>query len=158
MSKRWIDKAMEGISQPIPFDTFNFALTLYEQAARGTMPGYHLKGGPGPDDPPGGLYLTNIPVNRGMMAVVRETKHLTEEQRQGLLWRLMHFGQVYEAARNDPRFDEHFKPSDEEGAVMVSGAFIRAAGEFRYLQTEEDIVPDMEDLFRLATLYRDDEE
>lgn len=156
MSNRWIDQALAGIREPIPFETFQFAMGLYEQGARG-MPGYHLKGGPGPDDPPGGLYLTNIPINRGMMAVVREMQHLSETMRQGLLWRLMHFGQVFEAARADSRFDVHFKPSDEDGAVMVSDAFIRAAGEFQFVEQGGDLVPDMEDLLRLATQYKDED-
>ncbi len=152
-----LTKLAATMDQPIPVDTFNFALTLYEQAARGTMPGYHLKGGPGPDDEPGGIYLTNIPINRGMMAVVRETRHLTEEVRQSLLMRLMHFGEMMAMAQADARFADHFKPSDEEGVLMISGAFTHAAAECRFVVSAKNIGPDMDDLYRLAELYRDED-
>lgn len=147
----------ERMDLAVPVDTFNFALTLYEQAASGTMPGYHLQGGPGPDDEPGGLYLKNIPINRGMMAVVRETRHLTEEVRQSLLMRLMHFGEVMEKAQADERFADHFKPSDKEGALMISGAFTHAVAECRFIVSAKHICPDMDDLYRLAELYRDED-
>lgn len=147
----------ETMDQPIPVDTFNFALKLYEQAARGTMPGYHLKGGPGPDDEPGGWYLTNIPINRGMMAVVRETRHLTEDVRQSLLMRLMHFGEMMAMAQADARFADHFKPSDQEGALLISGAFTHAAAECKFVVSAKNISPDLDDLHRLAELYRDED-
>lgn len=145
------------MDQAIPLDTFEFALTLYEQAARGTMPGYHLQGGPGPDDEPGGIYLTNIPINRGMMAVVRENRHLSDAVRQSLLMRLMHFGEMMEKAQADPRFDGHFKPSDEEGAMMISGAFIHAAAECKFVASNDNFGPDIDDLHRLAVLYKDED-
>src|ERR1700754_189479 len=126
MNSKSLTKIAAQMAQPVPVDTFNFALTLYEQAARGTMPGSHLQGGPGPDDKPGGIYLTNIPINRGMMAVVRENRHLSDGMRQSLLMRLMHFGEMLEKAQADSRFNDHFKPADEEGAMMISGAFTHA--------------------------------
>jgi hypothetical protein len=71
-------------------------------SAANRLPGYHLKGGPSPGDESGGLYLTNIPINRGMMAVVRETQHLSEHMLQSLLMCLMHFGEMMERAQSVP--------------------------------------------------------
>ncbi|MHC1668125.1 hypothetical protein ACODUO_03095 [Stenotrophomonas maltophilia] len=152
-----IDDLKEGLKEPIPKDVFEFYLGLFHEAARGNMPGYHLKGRAAPDDPPG-YYLTNMPFNRGMMAVSRESKHMPGPQRQALMFRLMHVGEAIDTAKKQERFSEHFKPSDEEGALMVSGAFNRAMAECRFVMEGEHAGPDMDDLYRLASLYAGEED
>ena len=61
-------------------EVFKFAVELFQEAASGRMTGSHV---PKPDEP--ALHLTNIPMNRGMLAVVRETRHLDEDTRQALM-------------------------------------------------------------------------
>lgn len=142
------------MSAPVPYDRLAAAINAYEKAARGDDPADHLQGGPKPGDAPGGLYLANIPMNRGMMAVMREARELPERERQALAWRVMHFGDALEAGRADTRFSEHLKQSDEDGALMVSEPFVRAYAECRFLPSDDDVNIDMDDLFRLAEEHR----
>lgn len=145
------------MSHPVPYDRLSKALATYEKAARGDDAADHLQGGPKPGDAPGGLYLTDIPLNRGMMAVMRDARDLPDLERQALAWRVMHFGEALEAARTDSRFAEHVKASDEEGAVMISEPFVRGYAECRFVTTEDQVAPDIDDLYQRAEKHRAEE-
>lgn len=141
-----------ALGRAVPWETFRYALEIYQQAARGVMPGSHI---PKPEEGGGpGYYLTNIPINRGMMAIMREFRHLDELDRQALGMRIMSFGEAVNAAQGDPRFSEHFKPSDEDGALMVSDSFSQAYAECPFLQGVEDFAPDMDAIFHRAEEIR----
>ncbi|WP_345476051.1 hypothetical protein [Lysobacter panacisoli] len=108
--------------QPVPPDLMKFGIRLFEAAGSGQMPGSHI---PRPDPEMGsGFALTNIPINRGMMAIVRETRHLPEDQQHSLMCRVMHFGQALEEAAADPRLSAHVRP--EGDGLMVSEEFVEA--------------------------------
>jgi hypothetical protein len=157
MKKSFAEQMNEAASTPVPFEAYAKATEAFERAARGDDPADHLPGGPRPGDEPGGLYLTNIPINRGMMAARRAVgDELSEIQTQSMLLRLMHFGDSLESAQQDVRFAEHVKASDESGLLDVSEAFMRVYAECAFEVEAERMGPDMDDLFRLAERYRED--
>jgi hypothetical protein len=143
--KRWIDSLHEQLTTPVDRKTFEFAVGLFQAAAAGAIPDAHLLK-PDPEKP--GLYLTNIPINRGMLAVMRETRHLTDAQRQGISLRLMYFGEVVEAAATDSRFSEHVK-RDDDGCLLVSGAFQGAYAACDLQMDDNSIGPNWDHLLQL---------
>lgn len=154
MADQWREKMGTVLQTPVPHQVFIAATEAYARAARGDDPKDHLPGGPKAGDPPGGYYLSNIPMNRGMMAVMREGRALPDDQRQALGFRVMQFGEALEAAQSDSRFTEHLKPGDEPGAVNVSEALMRALAECRFILEQDNIAPDMDDLYRIAEQHR----
>ena len=128
---------------------FRFAFDVYSKAASGEMVGSHL---PKPDPGKPGLYLSNIPINRGMMAVMRETQHITDDERQSLCLRLMHFGEAMELARADSRLADHLKPDGE--MFLVSRPFVDAYAQCHFHMSQEDLLPDLDDLFQRAQAIR----
>jgi hypothetical protein len=154
-----VDDMKQWMDRPIPFDTFKFALELFQQAASGRMSGAHI---PKPDsEGPPGLYLTNLPINRGMLAAMNELRHLDDQERHALGLRLMHYGQTVQEAQIEPRFAEHFRPGDpaeKDVVVFVSGAFTKAYVGARFRIDEDHMGVDMDDLYRLAEHYRVEED
>lgn len=73
----------------------------------------------------GGLYLTDIPINRSAMAVVGELKRrgIEEPASQAYLMRLIHFGEMFEERA---RFAEFLKPGSEEGALLIASVLLEA--------------------------------
>lgn len=142
------DDLREAMKSPIEYPVFKFALGVFQEAASGRMIGAHL---PKPDGP--GIYLANIPINRGMLAVLREIPHLNQSQQQALGLRLMNFGEAVGEAQADSRFSGHFKQGDEPGSIMVSDAFTRAYAECRFVISNEHIGPDFDDLLSSANAY-----
>jgi hypothetical protein len=132
------------LTVPVDPAVFEFAIPLFQAAASGAYPDAHIKPAQ-PDDGPG-FRLTNIPMNRGMLAVMKETKHLSQDEREALVMRLMHFGDAFVAARADPRFAEHVKDGQDD-AVLVSDAFQRGVAVCAFKVTDDHVVPDMDDLW-----------
>ncbi len=122
-------------TRPVPTDLMKYALRLFESAGSGEMPGSHI---PRPDPDMGsGFALTNIPINRGMMAIVRETRHLDEVQQQSLMSRVMHFGQALDGAASDPRLQAHVR--EEGDGVMVSEEFVEACAQCDFDTSNNDL-------------------
>ena len=145
--KKWnsLENAMRKIAQtPVDPALFEFSLGLFCSAASGEMHGSHI---PRPDSNFPGIYLTDIPINRGILAVMRETEHLSQADRMALTFRLMHFGEAMAAAREDDRFATHLLPDeDEDGAVMVSGSFQKAYAQCQFLATKKTLRVDLDSL------------
>jgi len=122
--------------------TFKFALSLFQEAASGRMSGSHINK---PLEP--GLHLTNIPMNRGMLAIVRETRHLGEDERQALMLRVMHFAETIQAVSADARFAEHVCIDDS--GFQISDEFIEAYSSCKFTIVDEHIRVDSESLAML---------
>jgi hypothetical protein len=131
------------MEKPVKPELFAFAVPLYQAAASGELHGAHI---PKPDPEKPGMYLTNIPINRGMLAVMNQTRHLSHAERGALTWRLMHFGQAIQAALADERFGEHVKPGDEPESLLISSEFQDAYAVCKFETIGENSRPDMEDL------------
>lgn len=140
-------KYFEHATDPVDPKLFAFAIELFHAAAAGLDPSAHI---PKPDPDRPGLYLTNIPINRGMLAVMRETKHLTQDQSVALSARLMEFGFAVDRLKDDPRFAEHIKKGDDEHSLMVSEEFRSAFSQCAFRFDQECMGPDVEDLLRRA--------
>lgn len=151
---RMVQTILESANTPIDESTFAFMVGIYEKAARGELHGAHL---PGRGEKPG-YYLTNIPMNRGMMAVMRESGHLTDHQRKSITWRLMHFGEVLERAQKDPRFAQHIKPGEGGDHLLVSYAFQSAYGAVPFMFKRGQVICDFDELYRLAEQHPDAKE
>ena len=122
--------------QPIDPETYMFLTNVYQAAASRTMP----VAKPGlfrvPDGPEGGYVLTDIPINRGMMAVVGELSSMGigGDLRRAYMFRVLDFGQIFE---HGDLFDEFIKPGDEPDARSVSEAIIKAVAVAEY-DTQSD--------------------
>ena len=123
-------------------ETFKFALGLFQEAAAGRMTGSHINK---PTEP--GYHLTNIPMNRGMLAIVRETRHLGDSERQALMLRVMHFGETIEVVLADARFNEHVRTEDASWAI--SNEFMEAYSTCKFNIDDKHIKADIEHLASL---------
>jgi hypothetical protein len=123
-------------------ETFKFALGLFQEAATGRMTGSHINK---PTEP--GYHLTNVPMNRGMLAVVRETRHLSESERQALMLRVMHFGETIKMVMTDSRFSEHVRSEGAEWAI--SDEFMGAYSSCKFSIYDKHIKADIENLAAL---------
>lgn len=132
------------LSVPVDPAVFEFAIPLYQAAASGAYPDAHIAP-PEPGEGPG-FRLTNIPMNRGMLAVMNATRHLSQDERQALVMRLMHFGDALNAARADPRFAVHVKEGEDDG-ILVSEVFQRGLAVCDFKVSDDYVVPDMDDLW-----------
>lgn len=129
----------------IPADVFSFAIEIYQAAASLRIPGSGIPA-PYPDKP--GYYLTDIPFNRGMLAVMKETSHLSDEIRKALGMRIMHFSEAMELAQKDKRFSTHIIAQDD-GSLNVSRAFQDSYAACRFLIKKKRVSPDMNHLWDL---------
>jgi len=124
---------------PADVETFKFAVGLFQEAATAKLHGSHI---PPPSSP--GFHLTNVPLNRGMLAIVRETQHLSDDERQALMMRVMHFGETLELARQDSRFSEHLQAS--EAGYTVSNELMEAIAKVPYVVVGDHITADLDGL------------
>jgi hypothetical protein len=103
-----------------------------------------------------GLYLADKPINRGMMSVLNELKHrgVAEATKFSVMWRIMHFGEVFEDARLKP----FLQSAESPGAVMVSEALVKACAEAKMVRDGEHSHFDVDDIARIAKRYYDEGE
>lgn len=112
------------ITTPVPWKLLDFSMKVWQEAAAGKLAGSHI---PPPGDKPG-IYLTNLPVNRGGLAVAQATSHEPDEIRMALMWRIMHIVDVLEKAAKDDRFKGHveLEGKGEDLHYALSKRFIKA--------------------------------
>lgn len=101
--------------------------------------------------------FSDIPINRGMLVVMKELRErgLTEEQRMAFSWRIMHFGSIFKHQKKLGAFIKH---GDSYGEVMVSEALIKACATARIITTKKDAHFDIDDVARIAQELTDAEE
>ena len=102
------------------------------------------------------IALTDIPVNRGMLAVTKELRELkvSDQVKAAMVSRLLHFGEIFEHAECKP----WIKESSEQGSVMVSECLMRACAEAKINVTNDRLRLDIPDLVRLAEQYEAEED
>lgn len=94
------------------------------------------------------LAFSDIPLNRGMLAVMKELheRQVDDRQRMAMTMRIMHFGEVFQAAETQ-RF---IRPGDMEGQVEISEALIEACATARLTVDDGQIAFDIPDVARIA--------
>lgn len=125
---------------------FREAVTIFNRAASGVDPADHI-GGPVPKQP--GIRLTNIPMNRGMLAVMRFSRQHGPETQQALALRIMYFMPAVQQAANDPRFAHVVKVRDDSD-FEYEATFRDAYAQCRFsLVDGDEMGPDMDDIHRI---------
>jgi hypothetical protein len=146
-SSRWID----AIGEPVDPEKFIFAAHAYQAAASMSMPTENLQSKPLLilDGTP--VSLTDVPLNRGMMAVIKELREAGVENVQAYVWRLMHFTEILEARE---RFGALMKPS-QDGTAMISDAVFYAAAtaKMRGGPGHADAGFDIDEVIQVAQAY-----
>jgi hypothetical protein len=104
------------------------------------------------------LQLTDIPVNRGMLAVVAALREKGEPDAivQSVMSRLMNFGDILS---QPDYFVEFLRPVDgEPGAMMIEDVLIMAAGTARLARRDDNrLVFDLEDVLEHARRFKAEE-
>lgn len=139
MSK-WIDH----IADPVDPEIFLAMVQVWQEAARIPLPK--------PENPQqGGLYLTDIPMNRGGLAVTGELKKRNVENQQSYLFRIMHMGEIMEAK---DRFKDFIKADENDPeAVLISDALLKAAAVAKLSKEGEGAVFDLDDVLAYAKRF-----
>lgn len=145
-------------NRPVDPDQFLWCANIYQAAARMTMPVEN----PATKKIQIGektMSFTDIPINRGMMAVMKELgeRNASQEDRMAIAWRLMHFGEIFKHA--DKELAEFFRPAeDDPEAKEISTAVIKACATARMIVEEKSVEWDIPDLIRIAReLEKDDD-
>ena len=139
-SESLTERVHRQMTIPCDPETLAFAVGIYQAAIAGRMPSAHIPPRKGP-----GLHLTDVPMNRGMMAILKETRHLSEDDRQVLMFRVMHFGETMSAALLDIRFKRHLRSSDDTG-LEVSNELMNAYAACKLASVDGYAVADMDHL------------
>lgn len=130
-------------------DLFVWCSNVYQAAANLSMP----VGNPASiakfRDGESGYVPSDIPMNRGMLAVMKELsdRDVSDDERMALSWRIMHLGQVFD---HMDRLTEFVKEGDSPGSVMVSEALMKACASARFIEIDDDLRFDIEDVIRIA--------
>lgn len=124
---------------PADLDTFKFAVGLFQEAASARMHDSHI-----PPPVQAGFHLANVPLNRGMLAIVRETQHLSDDERHSVMMRVMHFGETLEMAKQDSRFSEHLRIN--HAGYEVSNELMDAIAKTPYVVVDNHIRADLDQL------------
>ena len=143
------------LTGPVDPDLFLWCSNVYSAAAHLTMPVENPASRPA-FAIEGKVYsFSDLPVNRGMLAVMKELKDrsVPEEDRMAFATRLMHFGEVLKS-KNLQKF---MKQGNEPGALMVSEALIRACATARMKVTRKRIGYDVSDVARIAQQLTDED-
>lgn len=143
------------VSRAVDPEKFLFVLNIYHAAARMTMPVENpqlLK-----FQVEDKVYsMTDIPMNRGMMAATKElvSQGVSQEERMAYLFRLMHFGELFE---HQERFGDLIRPSDEDGSLMVADALMKACAVARIYAEHDRIGFDLDDVLKHAKSFSNEE-
>lgn len=94
-----------------------------------------------------GIYLTDVPLNRCAMFVLRHMRQQGIQRPQAYLWRLMNFGLLLEAA---PRYGlQHCINGDEVHVALIHAAAVAKLSRLG----EAGVGFDMEDVARHAAAF-----
>lgn len=111
-----------------------------------------------------GYVLADIEINRAAMATIGFLRARGVAQPQSYLLRLMHFGEVLDAARAGGVLAKFVKASDEDGCVLISDALIEALATAPIPVPAEPSAPlngpylDLDEIARLAQAAFDEDE
>jgi len=100
-----------------------------------------------------GYYLTDIPLNRGMLGTVQALREKGgEAQIEPLLFRLMHMGEIFAARAHFGRF---IRDRAEDDGIDISEALLKAAAVARLVPSEAGPYFDLDDVLQHARRFDD---
>lgn len=137
-------------------DVFTFCSNIYHHAARLTMPVENPAAKTLFVDGDKGYALADIPLNRGMLAVMKELREQghPEDVKHAVAMRLMHFGEIFGKEELQP----FLKEGDAPGYMMVSEALVKACASAQFIFEDEHVRFDIADVAQIARKLTDDEE
>lgn len=136
-------KFIQDLQAPADPDRFLAMTQVYQRAARVPLP---KPSGPG-------LYLSDMPINRGMLAVVGAMrKHGDSEQAlRATTMRMMHMDEIFDAR---DYFGDYIRPgTDDEDSIEVADVLMKAAAVARILPLGDGACFDLEDVLAHAQRF-----
>jgi hypothetical protein len=152
--KDWKEEFSRQAEHPVDEELFLYCQHVYAAAAHLSMPVENPAYRPLIEDKGKTYALADIPINRGMLAVLKELRGRDEMTRQAIMLRLMHVGEIF----GQEKLKKFFQESKEPGAVMVSEALLRACATARFIFEGDYTRFDIDDLARIAQKLTDEEE
>jgi hypothetical protein len=135
-----IPKMIDRVTAPVDPDLFVEMSNVFQAAARRPLPK--------PKRRTPGYYLTDIPLNRGMLGTVAALRKKTDSsQMEPILFRLMHLGEIFEARE---QFGHFIRDREDAEGVDVSEALLMAAAVARIAATDAGSYFDLDDVLQHA--------
>ncbi|WP_104429743.1 hypothetical protein [Methylobacter tundripaludum] len=164
--KKSLTELAKFSADPVDPDLFLWCQGIYHAAASLSMPVENPAAKPLFTDGDKTYAFSDIPINRGMLAVMKELREpelseelrepeLSEEQRMAISWRLMHFGDIF---KHQEKLQAFIKNGDSPGELQVSEALIKACATARIITTKKNVRYDIDDVTRIAQELTDAEE
>lgn len=137
------------MTAPVDPELFLWCSNIYSVAAHMSMPVENPASRPAFEYDDQVYAFADIPMNRGMLAVMKEMSErgCSVAEKQAMCGRLMHFGEIF---AGHPQLAPYFKPADEDGAIMVSEALVRACATARLQVVGGSFRFDIDDVARIA--------
>ncbi len=100
--------------------------------------------------------LSDMPINRGMLAVMKELRErgVSQDEKMAITFRLMHFGEIF----NSELLRPFIKQSEEPESVMISEALIKACATAKLVHEGDNMFFDLQDVARIAQELTDEED
>lgn len=133
---------MQQMTAPADTAIFLEMTQVFQQAARVPLP---KRKGPG-------YHLTDIPMNRGLLAATSAMRKRGDAPAVSMpvLSRLMNLGDIFE----QPEYFGHFiRPGDGDGGVEVAAALLKAAAVTRLLSDHGGVRFDLADVLAHAQRF-----
>jgi hypothetical protein len=136
-------------TDPVDPELFLWCQGTYHAAASLAMPVENPAAKPMFTDGDKTYSFADIPLNRGMLAVMKELRErgLTEEQKMAMSWRLMHFGDIF---KHQSKLQAFIKKGENAGELQVPEALIKACATARVLNSKKKVRFDIDDVARIA--------
>jgi len=143
--------------EPVDPELFLWCQGIYHAAASLSMSVENPAAKPLFSDGDKTYAFSDIPINRGMLAVMKELRELglSEEQKMAISWRIMHFGDIF---KHQHKLQAFIKNADSLEEIQVSEALIKACATARIVTTKKNVYFDINDVARIAQELTDAEE
>lgn len=147
----------KSAAEPVDPDLFLWCQGIYQAAASLTMPVESPAAKPMFVHKGQSYSFSDIPINRGMLAVIKELRErgLSDDQRMAMSWRLMHFGDIF---KHKEKLTAFIKPGEKPGELQVSEALIKDCATARIVSSKKNVRFDINDVVRIAQELTDAEE
>lgn len=138
-----MEHAAARMTKPVDPALFVEMVNVFQAAAQRPLPT--------PKRRQPGYYLTDIPLNRGMLGTVQALRKKGGDiQAEPILFRLMHIGEIFEARE---RFGNFIRDRADADGVDISEALLKAAAVARLTPNETGPYFDLDDVLRHARRF-----
>ncbi len=146
----------EVYTQPVDPELFLWCYGIYHAAAGLSMPMESPASRPIIQDEDKTYSFSDIPVNRGMLAITQELNEIdtSENVKMSLLTRMMHFGGLF----GKQELSSFIKEGDSPEEVLVSEALIKACAVAKLTIKYDRISYEISDVAKIAQQFMDEDE